>query len=165
MNRPARILAAAVLAASALAACSSGGDDSAGPSSSSSATPSAASTQSAPAPATEPNLTLACGRFYNGGDSSLKVRIATVAPAMDAQDAGTPLTDDQLAELGEIDASILLAVKVSPAPLADAYTAIHERIAGAVAAADSGEKNTATLDLPKQVAVIDTECAPEGFGS
>jgi hypothetical protein len=163
VKRAAIFLVTAALTASALAACSSDndGDDTAG--STASATARATPGSEVTAAPAEPNIDLACGRYYNGGDASLKVRIAAIVPVMEAQDAGTAPDDDQLAELSAIDSSLVLAIQVAPTPLADAYTAIHERIAGAVAAADSGEKNAATLDFPAQTKVITTECAAAGF--
>lgn len=166
MKRAALFLVAAALTTT-LAACSSG-DDTSGdstPAASSTAKETAKETAKAEstAAAAEPNIALACGRYYNGGESSLKVRVAAVAPAMDAQDAGTPLDEDTTDELGAIDSSLVLAIKVSPAPLAEAFTAIQARIEGALAAAESGTANTATLDLPTQDAAISTECVAGGF--
>lgn len=166
MKRAALFLVAAALTTT-LAACSSGDDTSDDSTASSSSTASSTAKPTADAGSTaapaEANIALACGRYYNGGASSLKVRIAAVAPAMDAQDAGTPLDEDTTTELGAIDSSLVLAVKVAPAPLAGAYTAIQDRIQGALAAAESGGTNAATLDLPAQDATISTECAAGGF--
>jgi len=162
VKRAALFLVAAALTTT-LAACSSGDDTSSDSTASPSSTAKETAKADSTAAAAEPNIALACGRYYNGGESSLKVRIAAVAPAMDAQDAGTPLDADTTDELGAIDSSLVLAIKVSPAPLADAFTAIQARIEGALAAAESGGTNAATLDLPTQDAAISTECVAGGF--
>jgi hypothetical protein len=167
VKRAAIFLITAALTASALVGCSSDddGDQTAAPTASTTAGPTSrpsADAEVTVAPA-EPNLALACGRYYNGRGSSLDARVAAIVPALEAQDGGTALDEDQLAELSAIDSSLVLAIQVAPAPLADAYTAIHERIAGAVAAAESGEKNASTLDLPEQTKIIATECAAAGF--
>lgn len=164
MKRAAMILVAAALTAT-LAACSSGDDtssDSTGDSTASSSASSTAKPGATAAPA-EPNAALACGRYFNGGEGSLNARIAAVVPVMEAQDAGTPLDEDQTDELGAIDSSLVLAVQVAPDALAEAYTAIQDRIEGALAAAESGGTNAATLDYPTVSATIVTECTAAGF--
>ena len=102
VKRAALFLVAAALTTT-LAACSSGDDTSGDSTASSSSTASSTAKPTADAGSTaapaEANIALACGRYYNGGASSLKVRIAAVAPAMDAQDAGTPLDEDTTTEL------------------------------------------------------------------
>ena len=167
MKRAAIFLISAALIASSLAACSSDDNDGDTTAASATAGPTATAEPTAGTAVTvtpvEPNIDLACGRYYNGGDSSLDARIVAVVPATEAQDAGTALDDDQLAEVSAIDSSLVLAIKVAPAPLADAYTAIHERLAGAVAAAESGEANAATLDFPEEMKTIAAECAAVGF--
>jgi hypothetical protein len=168
VKRAAIFFVTAALTALALVGCSnddSEGDQTAAPTASATAGPTSSPSAGADvtvAPA-EPNLALACGRYYNGRDSSLDARIAAMVAVMEAQDAGTALDEEQLAELSAIDSSLVLAIQVAPAALADAYTAIHERIAGAVAAAESGETNAATLDFEEQRDIIIAECEAAGF--
>ena len=161
MKRAAVFLVATALAAS-LAACSS--DDNADKSTASDPATSAAAKLPSLAPV-EPNLDLACGRYYNGGDGSLRAQVAAAVPVMEAQDSGTALTDDQVAQLQAIDSQLVLAVKIAPEELAGAYEQIQARIEGALAAADSGGKNTATLDFPATTKTIESACADAGFSA
>ncbi len=165
MKRAATILVAAVLTASTLAACDSGSDTTGGSTASSSATSgsSSAPTGDVTAAPVEPNAALACGRYFNGGTSSLNARIAAAVPVMEGQDAGTALDDDQSEELASISSALSDAIKVSPDELAQAYASIQDRVQGALDAAESGGTNTATLDYPTVTGTIVTECTAAGF--
>lgn len=161
MKRVATFLVAAVLTATTLAACSSESDASGDATASSSA--SSAAKPEATGAAVEPNAALACGRYFNGGASSLNARIAAAVPVMEAQDAGTALDADQTEELAGIASALADATKVSPEALAAAYTSIQDRVQGALDAAEAGGTNAATLDYPTVSATIVTECTAAGF--
>jgi hypothetical protein len=161
VKRVATFLVAAVLTATSLAACSSESDATGDATASSSASSSAK--PKATAAAAEPNAALACGRYFNGGTSSLNARIAAAVPVMEAQDGGTALDADQTEELTAIASALADAIKVSPETLAEAYTSIQDRVAGALEAAEAGGTNAATLDYPTVSATIVTECTAVGF--
>ena len=163
MKRASVLFAAAVLTATTLTACDSGSDtdgDAAATSSASSAPASGGDSAAAPV---EPNAALACGRYFNGGDGSLEARVAVVVPVMEAQDAGTPVDEEQTEELAAITSALADAIKVSPEALAEAYTSIQDRAQGALDAAEAGGANAATLDYPTASATIVTECTAAGF--
>jgi hypothetical protein len=162
VKRVATLLVATVLTATALAACSDsgGGSDATATSSASSASSATAKSSAAPV---EPNAALACGRFFNGGESSLSARVAAAVPVMEAQDAGTALDADQTEELASIASALSDALKVSPDDLSAAYTSIQDRVQGALDAADAGGANAATLDYPSVSAAITDACTAAGF--
>ncbi|WP_315095286.1 hypothetical protein [uncultured Cellulomonas sp.] len=161
MKRASSILVAIVLTATALVACDSGSgtdDDATATSSAASSAPA----QSTAAPV-EPNAALACGRYFNGGAGSLNARVAAAVPVMEAQDAGTALDEEQTEELGAIASALADAIKVAPDALAAAYTAIQERVQGALDAAEAGGANAATLDYPTVSGTVVSECTAAGF--
>ncbi|MBO3086468.1 hypothetical protein [Cellulomonas fengjieae] len=162
MKRAAVLFAAAVLTVTTLTACD-GGSDAADATATSSASSAPAEKDASPAAPVEPNAALACGRYFNGGESSLNARIAAAVPVLEAQDAGTALDEDQTEELGAISSALADAVKVAPEDLAGAYTSIQERVDGALEAAETGGANAATLDYPSVSATIVTACTEAGF--
>ncbi|WP_421732618.1 hypothetical protein [Cellulomonas sp.] len=158
MKRAASFLIA-VLTFTTLAACSDAGEDAA-PTSSESSSSAPATSSAAPV---EPNAALACGRFYNGGASSLNARVVAVVPVLEAQDAGTAPDEEQTEELAAIASALGDAITVSTEELAAAYTSIQDRVQGALDAAEAGGANAATLDYPTVSATIASECSAAGF--